>query len=231
MNRVIKKSKLKTSKDIVVFVHGFGVRYDSRGMFTDLEENLPKDWGYVLFDLYEVSGNAVYVTQISDQIKKLNKVIDDVKDEFKSAKIHVIAHSKGCVVTALAMPKVEGKIVLLAPPETFGKNLQDYFEKYPGAKKTNDCLIIPRKDGTITHISDKYFQESMQIQPDEEILKLSNQRKVIIFQTTEDEVIGLTSYSKLQGNSNIKIIPIKSDHNFTGDNRRRLINQLKELLK
>lgn len=231
MNGVINKNINLSAENIIVFVHGFGVRWDSRGMFTDLKEGLPKGWGYVLFDLYEVSGDDVYVTQIDEQVNKLNKVIEDVRSEFKLAKIHIIAHSKGCVVTALAMPKVEGKIVLLSPPETFGKNLQDYFEKYPGAKKTKDSLILPRKDGTITHIPNKYFKESIQIQPEEEILKLSKQSVVIIIQTTEDEVIGQTSYSKLQDNPNIKIIPIKSDHNFTGDNRKRLINQLKELLK
>lgn len=228
---MLKKMIPKSPKSIIIFVHGFGVRYDSRGMFTDIKESLPKDWGFVLFDLYEVSGNDVYVTQISEQMKKLNKVIDSVKDEFKSANIHIIAHSKGCIVTALAMPKVDGRIVLLSPPETFSKNLQNYFKKHPGAKKTKDSLIIPRKDGTVTHIPNKYFKESMQIQPEEVILKLSKQKKVTIFQTTEDEVIGQTSYSKLQGNHNIEIIPIKSDHNFTGDNRRQLINQLKELLK
>lgn len=228
---MIKKRFPKSPKSIIIFVHGFGVRYDSRGMFTEIKESLPKDWGFVLFDLYEVSGNDVYVTEIGEQVKKLKKVINDAKDEFKSATIHIIAHSKGCVVTALAMPKIDGRIVLLSPPETFGKNLQDYFEKYPGAKKMKDCLVIPRKDGTITHIPNKYFKESIQIQPEEVILKLSKQKKVTIFQTTEDEVIGQTSYSKLQGNHKIEIIPIKSDHNFTGDNRRQLIKQLKELLK
>lgn len=230
MSKVLKKIIPDGAKDIVVFVHGFGVRWDSRGMFTEIKENLPKDWGYLLFDLYEVSGNDVYVTQISDQVKKLNEVIDNVKVEFKSAKIHIIAHSKGCIITALAMPDVEGKIILLSPPEVFAKNLLDYFEKQPGAKKTHGSIIIPRKDGTITHIPNKYFDESMQIQPEEEILKLSKQRKVIIVQTTEDEVIGQTSYTKLQGNMNIEIIPIGADHNFSGNSRKELINVINEVL-
>lgn len=229
--RVVKKFIPKKANNIVVFVHGFGVRWDSRGMFTEIKDSLPKDWGYVLFDFYDISGEDVFIISISQQLKLLNEILNEVSSENKTARVHIIAHSKGCVITALAMPNIDGKVILLAPPETFGKNLQDYFEKYPGAKKTKSSLLIPRKDGTITHIPNKYFLESAQIQPEVEILKLSKHKKMIIFQTTEDEVIGRTLYTKLQGNPNIEIIPIISDHNFTGDNRKRLINQLKELLK
>jgi len=231
MTKVIKKVIPKKVNNIVVFVHGFGVRWDSRGMFTEIKDSLPNDWGYVLFDFYDVSGEDVYIASISQQLKLLNEILNEVSSENNAARIHIIAHSKGCVVTALAMPKIDGKVILLAPPETFGKNLQDYFEKYPGVQRAKNEIIIPRKDGTITHIPNSYFKESLQIQPEEEILKLSKQSKVIIFQTTEDEVIGQTSYTKLQSIPNIEIIPIISDHNFTGDYRKHLIKQLKDLLK
>jgi hypothetical protein len=35
---------------MVVFSHGFGVRADAHGMFTDIAQALPRGWGYVLFD-------------------------------------------------------------------------------------------------------------------------------------------------------------------------------------
>ena len=50
--------------DVVVFVHGFGVRYDSRRMFTEIREHLPARYGSVLFDFYTVEGDDVFITSI-----------------------------------------------------------------------------------------------------------------------------------------------------------------------
>lgn len=42
MEQVLKTSIPKSASDIVIFIHGFGVRWDSRGMFTDIKSALPE---------------------------------------------------------------------------------------------------------------------------------------------------------------------------------------------
>jgi len=228
---VIKKDIPDNAENIVVFVHGFGARWDARGMFVDIKDNLPKGWGAVLFDLYRVEGADVYVESIKYQVDKLKEVIAETKQDNPNVKIHIIAHSKGCIITSLANPEITGKIILLAPPESFGTRLQEYFERYPGVEKTDTEIIVPRKDGTQTHIPLAYFDESQKIDAQEVMKALSATHPFTLLQTTIDEVIGKTTYDQLQNIKNIQITQINSDHNFTGASRAELISHIKEILK
>lgn len=220
----------KDVKNIVIFVHGFGVRWDSRGMFTDIKLSLPADWGSVLFDFYKVDGKDVYIQSIKDQISRLSSVLEGILKDNPAATIHLIAHSKGCIITSLAIPDVGGKVIFLAPPENFGTKMEDYFRRYPGSKSDDHEIIIPRKDGTITHIPVEFFVEAAQIQAELEMNKYASNREINLVQTTEDEVIGQTSYELLQTNSNVSIHRLVSDHNFTGEYRNKLIESIKNIL-
>ncbi len=231
MGRIVQKNIPSDTNNIVVFVHGLGVRWDSRGMFTEIVESLPINWGSLLFDLYDVKVDDVFVIDLKEQISRLNGIIKELKRDFPDVKLHIIAHSKGCIVTALAQPIVKGKVIFLAPPEKFGSDLQKYFEEYPGTKKSENELTVPRKDGTNTHIPLRYFDESTSIDAQQAVIDYSNQQKLIIIQTLNDEVIGKTTYSQLLGNDAIDIYQMNSDHNFTGQFRTELLNELEELLK
>lgn len=104
------------ANDIVIFVHGFGVRYDSRGMFETIAQRLPKNWGFVLFDFYDIHGHDVHITSVSDQIKRLGKIHADIISRYPETRIHIIAHSKGCIIASLSKIKVGGMVIFLAPP-------------------------------------------------------------------------------------------------------------------
>lgn len=220
----------KSAKNIVIFVHGFGVRWDSRGMFTDIRESLPSEWGSVLFDFYKVKDAHISITPVTEQIESLRTVIRQTKEKAPTATLHIIAHSKGCIITALLRPKVDGEIILLAPPETFGTKLEKYFQRYPGAKEQGNELIIPRKDGTTTHIPLSFFAEIQAINAEQAMLQLSKQHSIHLLQTTEDEVIGKTEYKTLLQNPRIHITPISADHNFTGKHRAALKDYLSSTL-
>ena len=230
-NSIIIRNIPKNAKNIVVFVHGLGSRWDSRGMFTEIKDSLPKNWGSILFDLYYIEGTDVYVSSISEQVDNLKEIIAETKNKNPDARIHIISHSKGCIITAIAMPEVLGNIILLSPPEMFGTKIQSYFERYPGAKKTKSEIIVPRKDRTTTHIPLKYFKESQDVDVQGVMINLSRKHQIILIQTMNDEVLGHTSYDKLQKNKAIKIKQLDADHNFTGESRIKLINLIKELLK
>ena len=101
------------AKDIVIFVHGFGVRYDSRGMFTDIKTGLPSGIGTVLIDLNRFSENNVYLSSINGQSVHLLKIFEKVKAKYPKMKVHIVAHSMGCIVASIAKLKADGKVILL----------------------------------------------------------------------------------------------------------------------
>lgn len=215
--------------NIVIFVHGFGVRLDSRGMFTDIVKNLPKGWGSVTFDLYDNRGNQTYIKSINDQVNLVSNIYTQISSKNPSATIHLIAHSMGCVITALTKIKPSGKVVLLAPPDTFGHGmLESYFRSYPGAHEGKDELIVPRKDGTITHIPYQFFAEMSSADPIDSLHRYSSIKDYILIQTTEDEVIGNTNFESLRDSAHI--IQTPADHNFTGRNRKKILETIKSAI-
>ena len=216
----------KNAHDIVIFIHGFGVRWDARGVYTDIVEKLPKDFGSVLFDLYDTSDKDVYIMPIAEQVKRVKTMVQNIMKLHPHATVHLIAHSKGCIITSLSKIVVSGKVFFLAPPESFGTRLETYFKGYPGAKEENGVLIIPRKDGTRTHIPETYFSESKAIDAENCMNTYAKAQKIHLLQTTMDEVIGNTTYSLLSQNSNVSITQIAADHNFTGTHRKELISYI-----
>ncbi|MBP9738805.1 alpha/beta fold hydrolase [Candidatus Saccharibacteria bacterium] len=215
--------------NIVVFIHGFGVRYDSRGMFTDIKESLPEGWGSALFDLYTVSEDDITITTVTEQVKRVASVVAAIQSEYPNTIIHIVAHSMGCIVASLANLKIEGHVVLLAPPDTFGgRALEMYFTHYPGATKGTSELLVPRKNGTTTHIPYTFFNEMAELEPIDTIATYSSTLLIDLIQTTKDEVIGTTNFKTL--GSNVHISQIAADHNFTGENRNKLIDLLAKIL-
>lgn len=220
----------ETTENIVIFVHGFGVRWDSRGMFTEIDAQLPAGWGSVLFDFYEVDGKDVYISPVSEQIGRLKDIILNTKVDFPQATLHIVAHSKGCIITALAKPEISGSIILLSPPEEYSSRFQTYFESVEGAQWIDGTLVVPRKDGTTSHIPQAYFDETHDIMPQEAMLNLARMRSVYIMQTTRDEILGETTYEQLQNNDAITITSMPADHNFTGEYRAQLIEYVQRTL-
>lgn len=231
MEQVLKIDTPKNTSDIVIFVHGFGVRWDSRGMFTDIKDSLPSTWGSVLFDFYKADGNDVYITNVEEQVSKLRETIDKVKKEYPDALVHIIAHSMGCVIASLASTEINGKVVFLAPPESFGSRIEEYFKSQPGAQTTASELVVPRKDNTTSHIPIDFFAKLRDLDPEQTLLDYSKLQKINLTQTTDDEVLGRTNYKKLQNNSAITIKIMPSDHNFTDNHRSELLNYISHILE
>lgn len=219
-----------TDTDVVVFVHGFGVRYDSRGMFSEIRKQLPTNFGSVLFDFYIIEGNDVFITSIDSQIARLRSVLQEVATKYSKVKVHIVAHSKGCIITSLVQPVVEGNIILLAPPESFGTKLEQYFKRYPNAVITDEEVAIPRRDGTTTHIPNNYFIQTQTIDALGVILSYSKQQTINLLQATKDEVLGETNYKLLLESPDVVIKSLPSDHNFTGINRGNLIDYILDTL-
>lgn len=53
----------------------FGVKRNSRVLFTDIASSLPDKFGYALFDFNVVDGDNVYLRSYSEQVIALKSVI------------------------------------------------------------------------------------------------------------------------------------------------------------
>lgn len=225
-----KSSIPKGCTNIVIFVHGFGVRSDSRGMFTDIVESLPEGWGSVLSDLSDVDGDNVHILSISDQAKRVKEIYGEVHEQHPEVTVHLIAHSMGCVVAIEAHLDINGKVVLLAPPSTFGGSaLEEYFTHYPGAEKQGDKLVVPRKDGTISHIPYSFFRQMAHADPIQIISDYTKQHQVEVIAAAEDELVDTRAYDAFGDNA--RITTLAGDHNFTGDARSELIKTVTRVIR
>lgn len=140
----------------VVFSHGFGVRKDGGGggIFTDIAKGLGAEYVPVMFDYNDVSVDEkiLHTHPFSDQVRKLNATISEIRNQDPEAVIDLVAHSQGCIVAALANPDGIRKAVLLAPP--FVTDIRRSLARYegkPGAVINLDGESrLPRTDGTVT---------------------------------------------------------------------------------
>ena len=91
---------------IVIYSHGFGVRKDDRGLFTDIAAALPGAT-HRMFDYNrrdETTGNLT-VAPLAEQVGMLRNQIEKARADTPGAIIDLICHSQGCIVAALLAPR------------------------------------------------------------------------------------------------------------------------------
>jgi len=214
---------------VVIFSHGFGVRQDSRGMFTDIVAALPKHIKTVLFDYGQFDGatNTLTVPPLSVQVEKLREVIATARKHHPSATIDLLCHSQGCVVAGLLKPTGEyvRKIILIAPPAKLDTtDMQRIFAR-PGAQLDfHGNSRLPRRDGTTTIVPQKYWQDIERLNPVALYNALTDVAAVRAVHANQDEIIGDRDFSKLR--PEIKNIYLDANHDFTGAARPSLIHAI-----
>src|SRR6476646_489693 len=102
----------------IIFSHGFAVRKEDRGLFTAIARSLP-DAKSILFDYNPIheKTNTLTAKPLSEQVRKLRKVINAARAEHPGAVIDLVCHSQGCVVAALLKPRDIRKIIMITPPD------------------------------------------------------------------------------------------------------------------
>lgn len=208
----------------LVFSHGFGVKADARGMFTQIANNFP-DYNAVLFDYNTVLNDGdIEVAPLNEQASILQRQLNEQSDE-----ITLIAHSQGCIVTGLVQLNNVKKVILLAPPvEMSMQRVVDKLMKKPGAEINLEGMSrLPRSDGTITHISKDYIESVNGIDPISLYNRIASSVETVIIRCTNDEVLGLTNVDEVQ---NAKHVDIMGDHDFNGEARSQLMAVLTEEL-
>jgi pimeloyl-ACP methyl ester carboxylesterase len=220
---------VKKGNPLVVFSHGFGVKRDSRGMFTDITNALPKEWGYILFDHTDVDGDNVTVRPYSKQVEMLKKVVEYAHKQTDT--VHIIGHSRGSITVCLAsLPDVE-KVILIVPPVATRPYPETRWEAYEGAHWDSNILVVPRKDGTTTRIPQSAFNEDSATQPLQTIMAYSEIKPLVVIQAEQDHVLTNTErYDNLKNTKNITFVKLPGNHDFDAPNRTGFVSKTIELL-
>lgn len=208
----------------IVFSHGFGVKADARGMFTQIADTFPQH-NFVFFDYNKILENGdIEVAPLNVQTQILQEKLNQQNEE-----VVLIAHSQGSIVTGMVELKNVRKVVLLAPPVVMSmRRVVDKLMNKPNAVIDLDGVSkLPRSDGTTTHISKEYIASIDGVNPLELYQSIANTVETVIVRCTEDEVLGLTNVNEVHS---AKHIDVKSDHDFNGDARQELLAILKKEL-
>lgn len=218
-------------KHIIIYSHGFAVRKDDSGLFTDIANNLPEVES-LLFDYYQVDEfqNKIFTCSFSEQVKKLKDIINEVKMSNPEAVIDLIGHSQGTIIAAMAKPEGIRKVVLISP--VFDNDIDRSINRYktkPGVKiDLNGISEIPSSTGLTKIIPKEYWQERSLLNLFTEYNSLANKAEVVAIEGNQDELLPKVDLSSLD--SRIRVIAIDGDHNFNSPNRNNLIKLIREIV-
>jgi hypothetical protein len=226
------KSKImKPEKHILIFSHGFGVRKDDLGLLTDIAAAVPEVES-IFFDYYDFDekNNILTTCSFSQQVKKLREVISKTQEINPGAVIDLICHSQGGIIAALAQPIGIRKTIMLAPP--FDVDIERTLKRYatkPGATINPDGISkIPSSSGLTRIIPREYWIERKAIKPFEIYNKLADQTELIIIEAKQDKLLPKVDLTGLS--SKIKLMPLDGDHDFSGEDRKNLLNVLRDCI-
>ncbi len=219
-------------KHIVIFSHGFGVRQDARGLFSDIVARLP-NCECILFDYntFNEAAKTVTVRPLSEQTKLLEAQVEAVRARHPDAIIDLVCHSQGGVVAGLAQFETFNvrKAILLVPPESmnFERMLQN-FQSRPGTVIDLDGMSrLARRDGSFTLVPAEYFRERVAIDPMKLYERLSESVEVILIKAREDEILGQTDFSSLD---RVRVAHLTGNHDFAGVARTGLVSEVVKLI-
>lgn len=216
------------TKHVIVYSHGFGVRKDDRGLFTDIANAIP-DADHIMFDynVIDEQANTLTVNPLQAQVQKLREQLSHFDGDIT---VDIVAHSQGCVVAALAKPQNVRQILCLAPPDSVDvSRLINFF----GSRDGSDINLegqsrIPRRDGSTTIIPAAYWQSLKGL----DVIRLCNRlpdlAQVKFLIANEDEVLGMTNFDKTD--ERIDLVQVSGNHDFAGDDRQRLVNLVRNEL-
>lgn len=216
----------------IIFSHGFGVRYDDRGLLTEIAGTFPQYKAHLFdYNLPNETLNTLTVQPLTKQAKILESELVSFVNNEAPESISLICHSQGCIVAALAELETEviDKVIFLAPRSNLDSHslIKAYSDRNGSRIDLEGVSRLTRSDGSTTLVPVGYWQEFDDIKVQDLYKKLAEKYDLTIVHATKDEVLGQTDFSYLNG---VEIIDLPSDHNFNGQNRQLLLQILEELL-
>lgn len=221
---------MKDKKPFLLFSHGFGNRWDDRGLFPDVIDALGASQ-YRMFDYNIVNEekNELTVRPLNHQVQMLKNELDGLQVKSKNDVV-LIGHSQGCLIPAILKPSNIRKAIFLAPQHNISiERMINTFKDRPGSKiDLSGTSVFARRDGSRTLVPQEYWKSLENIDPIQLFNEFSLKTDLIIVVSTEDEILGKTDFSGIS--QRIKIINIPTNHDFTGEGRAILLEKMKTLI-
>ncbi len=218
----------KQMKHYIVYSHGFGVRKDARGLFTNIAASMP-DYEHVLFDYNNVdeASNTLTVSPFDEQVRRLMAQLEAL-DDGEEKIIDIVAHSQGCIIAALARPTNVRRILLITPPD---KSTTERLVKFFGSREGSVMNLdgesrVPRRDGSTTVIPAAYWTHLQGMGVIDLYNQLPDLAQIKFILANDDEVLGTTQFNEID--KRIEIIRLPGNHDFTGEYRTGIISKIQE---
>jgi len=227
---------MQNIKHIVIFSHGFGVKKDDRGIFSGeygIAEELSKyNIMTILFDYYYFNdeNSTLKICPFSEQAEKLKNIFKETKKEYPDSIIDIIGHSQGTLIPSLANMDGVRKTILLAP--VFDMSIERTLNRYIKNPETHFDFDgesrLPIIDGYTRIIPKDYWIERKNVDAFDLYNNYSSKTDLVLINAKQDTILGESDLSGL--NKNIEILSLDGDHQFSGEARSELINQIKKLI-
>ena len=210
----------------LVFSHGFGVEKDSRGLFSDISKAF-SGYNSILFNYNEITQDKK-ITKVASYKKQstiLNHQLQAIAKRDSRADITLIGHSQGCIIIGLANNQAVSRAVLLAPPVNVSARKTKI--KTDRVINNDGSVTINRKDGTQIILSLGFIVGLKKTNPLKIYKQLASKVPITIVVARQDELLDDSNFSELDS---AEVIKIDGDHNFTGKNRKGLMETLSKIL-
>lgn len=216
----------------IIYSHGFGVRKDDRGLFTDIAAAMPTT-KHIMFDYNQINeaSNTLTVAPLDKQAAKLRQTVLETQATNPNATIDIIGHSQGCLVAAIANVSGVRKTIFTAPPSD--ADLEDKIKRWPvrpGTQFTTEgTSYLERKDGSTTIVPPEYWISLRNLNAQKLYNTLAETTDLTIITAMQDEVLGEVAWDELT--PNIKVIEMATGHNFEGESWQQFIEAIEQELE
>jgi hypothetical protein len=185
-----------------------------------------------MFDYNEINREAKEVTvkPFSEQTKILQSIIDKTVEENPNGIIDIIGHSQGSVMVAKAKLHGIRKVISMSPFfHTDIHKVMERHKKFPTSQiDFNGVSKRVRSDGTVSIVPASYWQERFATDVYELYNNLALSVNLTIIHAGEDQIMEEPDLLKI---FDAYIINIHGNHDFKGDDRKKLISVIEDLLK
>ncbi len=216
------------SKDIIIFVQGFGTDKNERfASFLELALDLENDYLLIRFDLsgYGESGGKDSEFQFQKAAGDVDSVIRYARKNYPAKNINIIAHSLGTFVVSVLSPYKIRKIIFTSIVNSntkfVSKELKKRILSKGGQVDKEGVTIYPRTQGGIQHMGKDFWKTLENVNLLEYIEELGNKTDLIIFKPKKDGVFEDKYFDEYKGIKNIKYVEVEGDHNFKDPTQRK----------
>lgn len=228
----------ENSKNIVIFVHGFGTdKNEGFATFLDLANFLKDQYITIRFDLsgYGSSEGEDYEFQFQKAAGDLDSVIRYARKEYPSKDVNIIAHSLGTFITSLLSPYEIKKTVFTSIPnsnsEYIIKQLQDRIVNHGGTIDEKGITIYPRSSGVVQKMGKDFWRTFRSFDVLEYLEEFAKKTKIVIFKPKQDNVLDYKYFEEYKLIPKVNYVEIDGDHNFRKkEDRQYLFDKIKDFL-